>query len=257
MKVGILAGGVGTRLSEETVIKPKPMVEVGGQPILWHIMQIYAAQGFTEFMLALGYKGSVIKDYFIDYHLRTSNLTLDLATGAVTCHPVQVEPWQVHLLDTGLNTQTGGRVKQLAQFAGREPFMLTYGDGVANIDLARLLDFHRQHGRLATVTAARPPARFGALNLQGDLVSAFTEKPQIGEGWINAGFFVLQPEVADYIRDDLTVFEHEPLECLAREGQLAAYRHEGFWHCMDTLRDVQLLDGLWAQGRAPWKVWEP
>jgi glucose-1-phosphate cytidylyltransferase len=255
MKVGILAGGLGTRLSEETTIKPKPMVEIGGRPILWHIMQIYSAHGFNEFVVALGYKGSAIKDYFLDYRLRASSLTVDLMAGTVICHPCEMEPWKVHLLDTGLNTQTGGRVKRLAQFAGQEPFMLTYGDGVADVDLQRLLEFHRQHGKLATITAARTPARFGALYLQGDLVSAFAEKPPIGEGWINGGFFVLEPEVADYIHDDQTVFEREPLERLAREGQLAAYRHEGFWHCMDNLRDVQLLEGLWAQGQAPWKMW--
>ncbi len=255
MKTGILAGGLGTRLSEETTLKPKPMVEIGGQPILWHIMQIYAAQGFTEFMVALGYKGHVVKDYFLNYRQHASSLTVDLATGTVSCHTAQVEPWTVHLLDTGQGTQTGGRVKRLAQFAGREPFMLTYGDGVANIDLRRLLDFHRQHGRLATVTAVRPPSRFGGLQFQGDLVTEFIEKPQISEGWINGGFFVLQPEVADFIRDDQTLFEREPLEALARAGQLAAYRHDGYWQCMDTLRDVHVLEGLWAEGRAPWKIW--
>ncbi len=255
MKVGILAGGLGTRLAEETIIKPKPMVEIGGQPILWHIMQIYAAHGFSEFVIALGYKGSLIKDYFLNYHERASNLTVQLASGAVTCHAAELDDWTVHLLDTGLNTQTGGRAKRIAQYVGDETFMLTYGDGVANVDVRRLLEFHRHHGKLATVTAVRPPARFGGLLFEGDLVAEFIEKPQIGEGWINGGFFVLEPEVADYIQGDETLFEREPLERLAREKQLAAYRHDDFWQCMDTIREVNLLEGLWAQGRAPWKVW--
>jgi glucose-1-phosphate cytidylyltransferase len=255
MKVGILAGGLGTRLSEETTVRPKPMVEIGGQPILWHIMQIYAAQGFNEFVVALGYKGSLIKDYFVNYHLRSSSLTVQLATGTVTPRGGKVEDWTVHLLDTGQNTQTGGRVKAIAQFAGHERLMLTYGDGVANVDLRRLLDFHQQHGKLATVTAVRPPARFGGLKFDDHLITEFTEKPQIGEGWINGGFFVLEPEVIQYIQGDETIFEREPLERLARDGQLAAYQHGDFWQCMDTVRDVQQLENLWSQGRAPWKIW--
>lgn len=255
MKVGILAGGLGTRLSEETALKPKPMVEIGGQPILWHIMQMYAAYGFKEFVVALGYKGETIKDYFVNYRHRTASLTVETATGAVKYHTAAQTDWVVHLLDTGQPTMTGGRVKQIAQFIGAEPFMLTYGDGVANIDLRRLLEFHRQHGKLATITAVRPPARFGGLKFDGQQVTEFTEKPQIGEGWINGGFFVLEPQVADYIAGAETLFEHEPLERLAREGQLRVYCHADFWQCMDTLRDVQLLEQLWSQGRAPWKVW--
>ena len=256
MKVGILAGGLGTRLSEETTIRPKPMVEIGGQPMLWHIMQIYAAHGFKEFVVALGYKGHLIKDYFVNYRLRTGSLTVKLDSGEVTRHVGKVEDWTVHLIDTGLSTQTGGRARRIARFIGRETFMLTYGDGVANIDLRRLLEFHQHHGKLATVTAVRPPARFGGLRFNGDLVTEFTEKPQIGEGWINGGFFVLEPEVADYIQDDDMLFEREPLERLAQEGQLVAYRHDDFWQCMDTVRDVNLLESLWAQGHAPWKIWE-
>jgi len=256
MKVVILAGGLGTRLQEETGVKPKPMVEIGGRPILWHIMKIYAAYGFNEFVIALGYKGEVIKNYFLNYRYRTSSLTIELKTGKVTVQDGGCEEWTVHLLDTGLNTQTGGRVKRAAEFIGDEPFMLTYGDGVANVDIKRLLAFHREQGRLATVTAVRPPARFGGLSFDGDLVSKFVEKPQIGEGWINGGFFVLQPGIVDYIEGDSTIFEREPLERLAKERQLAAYRHLGFWQCMDTLRDVRLLNNLWESGDAPWKVWE-
>jgi glucose-1-phosphate cytidylyltransferase len=255
MKVGILAGGVGTRLQEETIVRPKPMIEIGGHPILWHIMKIYAAQGHTEFVIALGHKGEVIKDFFVSYRHRTSSLTVRLQTGDVLVRDGGPEDWTVHLLDTGAQTQTGGRVKRLAEFIGDETFMLTYGDGVGNIDLARLLACHKHHGKLATVSAVRPPARFGGITIEGDSVMRFEEKPQIGEGWINGGFFVLEPAIAKYILGDETVFERDPLERLAKEGQLAAYRHEGFWQCMDTLRDVRLLDDLWRQGNAPWKVW--
>jgi glucose-1-phosphate cytidylyltransferase len=254
-KVVILCGGLGTRLREETEVRPKPMVYIGDRPILWHLMSLYAAHGFQEFVIALGYKGEVIKDYFTNYRQRASSLTVRLATGEMRFHDGACEDWTVHLLDTGLQTQTGGRVKRAAQFVGRETIMMTYGDGVANVDLQQLLAFHRKRGRLATVTAVRPPARFGGMKFNGDLVSHFEEKPQIGEGWINGGFFVLEPKVADYIQGDETFFEREPLERLAEDGQLAAYRHDGFWQCMDTLRDVRLLESLWQTGNPPWKVW--
>lgn len=256
MKVVILAGGLGTRLAEETVVRPKPMVEIGGQPILWHIMQIYAAHGFKEFVVALGYKGEAIKDYFLNYRYRASDLTIDLNSGKVTVRDGNCENWTVHLLDTGLHTETGGRVKRVAQFVGNETFMLTYGDGVSNLNIRHLLEFHRSHGKLATVTAVRPPARFGGIAFNGDLVARFEEKPQIGAGWINGGFFVLEPDVVDYVDDDSTHWEFEPMERLAAEGQLVACRHHGFWQCMDTPRDVRLLESLWREGNAPWKVWE-
>lgn len=256
MKVGILAGGLGTRLSEETMLKPKPMVEIGSRPMLWHIIRSYAAWGFKEFVVALGYKSEVIKDYFVNYRYRTRSLTVNLASGEVSVHDGEGEDWVVHLLDSGLHTQTGGRVKRLARFIGNETFMLTYGDGVASIDVSRLLAFHRHHGKLATVTAVRPPARFGGIAFDGDMVSHFEEKPQIGEGWINGGFFVLEPGAAEYVKDDSMIWEKEPMERLAADGQLLAYRHEGFWQCMDTLRDVRLLENLWQQEKAPWKVWK-
>jgi len=255
MHVAILAGGLGTRLAEETAVKPKPMVEVGGEPILWHIMKSYYAQGFNDFVIALGYKGNYIKEYFVNYRHRTSSLTVRMKEGEVQVYDGKCEDWTVHMLDTGLETMTGGRVKRVAQFVGKEPFMLTYGDGVCNVDIERLLEFHRSHGKLATVTAVRPPARFGGIEFDGDLVTSFQEKPQIGEGWINGGFFVLEPGVADYVEGDHTVFEKDVLEKLAAEGQLAAYRHEGFWQCMDTVRDMRLLQTLWDEGAAPWKLW--
>lgn len=255
MKVAILAGGLGTRLSEETTVKPKPMVEIGGQPMLWHIMKIYASYGFREFVIALGYKGEVIKDYFLNYHYNARSLTIDLKSGNVSTHGQSSEDWIVHLLDTGYDTQTGGRVKQAAQFIGNEPFMLTYGDGVSNVNINRLLEFHKKHGKLATLTAVRPPARFGQLVFKDEQVIRFEEKPQIGEGWINGGFFVLQPEVVHYIEGNATYWEREPLEQLARQGQLAAFRHNDFWQCMDTMRDVQYLSKLWQENQAPWKQW--
>jgi glucose-1-phosphate cytidylyltransferase len=255
MKVVILCGGLGTRLREETELRPKPMVEIGGRPILWHIMQGYASHGFNEFALALGYRGEVIKRYFLDYYHLRSNLSVRLGDGTVTTRDGEREDWLVHLVDTGAQTQTGGRIRRLAPWIGQESFMLTYGDGVCDADLAALLRFHERHGKLATVTAVRPPARFGGLTFEGDLVTEFSEKPQIGEGWINGGFFVLEPKVLDYIEGDGTTFEREPLERLAKDGQLVAYRHEGFWQCMDTLRDVRLLETLWASGQAPWKAW--
>jgi glucose-1-phosphate cytidylyltransferase len=256
MKVVILAGGLGSRLSEETQLKPKPMVEIGGKPILWHIMNIYSAARLNEFVIALGYRGEVIKEYFLNFYALNNNLTLDLAAGRTTIHDGNQPPWIVHLVDTGHATQTGGRVKRLAPWLRDEQtFALTYGDGVADVDIARLLSFHRAHGRLATVTTVRPPARFGGIVFDGNAVSEFTEKPQTGEGWINGGFFVLERGVFDYIDGDGTLWEHEPLERLARDGQLMAFRHEGFWQPMDTLRERKLLEDLWASGHAPWKVW--
>jgi len=252
MKTVILAGGMGTRLAEETEIKPKPMVDIGGMPILWHIMNIYAAHDIREFVVALGYKAEIIKAFFLDRYALSSSVTVELAKGKVEVHHAQREEWTVHLIDTGIQTQVGGRLKRLSSFLGRNTFMMTYGDGLAPVNITALLDYHRRHGRLATVTAVRPPARYGALELDGDLVTSFAEKPQVGEGWINGGFFVLEPGVLDYIAGDETVFEREPLERLARDGQLAAYRHEGFWHGMDTVRDVRYLNGLWEQGKAPW-----
>ena len=255
MKVAILAGGVGSRLSEETEIKPKPMVEVGGKPILWHIMKHYARYGFKDFVIALGYKGEYIKKYMVDYSTLSSDLTVDFRRALVSPHNGGHVDWRVDLVDTGQDTATGGRIKRLQKYIGNEPFMLTWGDGVSNVDLDDLLAFHRAHGKLATVTAVRPPARFGRLELDGDRVADFSEKPQLGEGWINGAFFVLQPEVFDYVEGDATQWEREPLEGLARDGQLMAYRHDSFWQCMDTLRDKKLLEQLWSSGNAPWKTW--
>jgi glucose-1-phosphate cytidylyltransferase len=256
MKTIILAGGFGTRLQEETTLKPKPMVEIGGRPILWHIMKIYAACGHNEFIVALGYRGEVIKEFFLRYYYHQSDLSIHLADGRADVHKGDREDWVIHLIDTGLRTESGGRVKRLAPWLRGETFMMTYGDGVTNVNVRELVAFHRRHGKLATVTAVRPPARFGGLSFEGDLVDRFIEKPQIGEGWINGGFFVLEPGVLDYIEGDETLFEREPLERLAQDRQLAAYRHDDFWQCMDTLRDVRLLESLWQEGRAPWKVWE-
>ena len=253
--VVILCGGLGTRLREETEVRPKPMVEIGGRPILWHIMKHYAHYGLREFILALGYKGELVKRYFLDHYLLTSNLSVELASGKTTVHEQGREDWIVHLVDTGMETQTGGRIKRLAPFIGNRTFMMTYGDGVSNIDLGRLLAFHRSHARLATMTAVRPPARFGGLSFNGDLVCHFVEKPQLGEGWINGGFFILEPRVMAYIEGDDTYFERQPLERLAQDEQLVAHRHEGFWQCMDTVRDVQFLEQLWQGGNAPWSVW--
>jgi glucose-1-phosphate cytidylyltransferase len=256
MKVGILCGGLGTRLSEETATKPKPMVEIGGRPILWHIMKMYAACGFKEFVLALGYKGEVIKDYFLNYRYHSRSLTVSLASGAVTMHEIESrEDWVVHLLDTGADTNTGGRVKQVAQFVGNETFMLTYGDGVSNVDISGLLDFHRRMGKLATVTAVHPPPRFGGILPEGDMVVHFAEKPLVGEGWINGGFYVLEPGIAGFVPDNQTLWEGMPMERLAAQRQLAAYQHLGFWQCMDTWRDVRHLEGLWGDGHAPWRTW--
>lgn len=256
MKTVILAGGLGTRLAEETGVKPKPMVEIGGRPVLWHVMKHYSAHGFNEFCIALGYKGEMIKRYFMDYYPLYGDLSVSLSSGSVTANNNECEPWLVHLVDTGTASMTGGRVLRLKGLIGGETFMLTYGDGVTNVDLQRLLEFHRSHGKIATVTAVRPPSRFGGLVLEGDAVAQFTEKSQIGEGWINGGFMVLEPDIFDYMTDDSTVLERDVLETLAGEGQLMAYRHDGFWQCMDTIRDVQLLQSLWEEGRAEWKTWE-
>ncbi len=252
MKVVILAGGFGTRLAEETERLPKPMVGIGGRPMLWHIIKIYSVWGFQEFLVPLGYKGEIIKRYFMDYHPLQGNMTVSLADGKVGFHGNQSEDWVIHLIDTGLNTMTGGRVKRLEKWLNSETFMLTYGDGVADIDLHALVRFHRSHGGIATVTAVRPPARFGGIVFTGDRVAEFTEKPQIGEGWINGGFMVFEPAVFRYLEGDHSRLEQDVLERLAEERQLFAYRHEGFWQCMDTVRDKQLLERLWESGQAPW-----
>jgi glucose-1-phosphate cytidylyltransferase len=254
--VVLLAGGLGTRLREETDVKPKPMVEVGGHPILWHIMKSYASYGFDEFVICLGYKGDTIKDFFLNYRSRQGGVSVDLATGRFDMHePLAGETWKVHLLETGLDTMTGGRIRRAAQFLGGRRFMATYGDGVSDIDLRALLALHESSGKRATITAVRPPARFGGLKLEGDQVSSFDEKPQIGEGWINGGYMVFEPGVVDLIEGDATVLERYPLETLADQGQLAAYKHEGFWQCMDTVRDLTLLRDLWDRGAPPWKHW--
>lgn len=256
MKVAILAGGVGTRLVEETEVKPKPMVEIGGAPILWHIMRHYAQYGFDDFVVALGYRGEYIKRYFVDYCSLVNDITVDLAAGKVTTRDgdrdTKRPSWTVDLVDTGLHTQTGGRIKRLQDRVGDGTFMLTWGDGVSDIDLRDLLAFHRAHGKLCTLTAVRPPARFGHLELEGGRVMEFSEKPQTGEGWINGAFFVCEPGVFDYVDGDMTAWEREPLEQLAKDGELMAYQHHSFWQCMDTLRDKQLLQSLWDSGNAPW-----
>lgn len=266
MKVGILAGGLGSRLAEETVVRPKPMVEIGGRPILWHIMMHYSTFGFKDFVIALGYKGEYIKRYMADYCALAPDLRVSMRTGRVeACGNGKAgagdpggrptEDWEVDLIDTGQDTNTGGRIKRLAPHLGDSTFMLTWGDGVSNVNLRELLEFHRSHGRLATITAVRPPARFGRLEIDGERVTRFDEKPLAGEAWINGAFFVLEPGIFDYIEGDRTQFEREPLENLARDGELMAYRHNGFWQCMDTLRDKVRLETLWNGGDAPWKVW--
>ena len=255
MKVAILAGGVGSRLMEETSSRPKPMVEIGGKPILWHIMKYYAEFGFDEFVIALGYKGEYIKRWFVDYASLTSDLTVQTGTGSVTTTTAPMENWTVHLIDTGQQTGTGGRIRRLQSVIGDERFLLTWGDGVSNVDLNALVNFHVRHRRHCTLTAVRPPARFGHLEMLGDVITNFSEKPQVGEGWINGAFFVCEPEVFGYVPADETMFEREPLEGLAKDGQLMAYRHHGFWQCMDTLRDRVLLDSLWDRDDAPWRIW--
>ncbi len=256
MKVVILAGGLGSRLAEETDLIPKPMVEIGGKPILWHILKHYAVFGCREFLIALGYKGDVIKRYFLDFPRVDGDLSVDLSKGVVGTVSRSTEDWLVHLLDTGVESKTGGRLKRLEPWLKDAPFMLTYGDGVSSIDLDALAAFHRSHGRIATISAVRPPARFGGLVLDGDFVSDFSEKSQISEGWINGGFMVFNPQIFDYLEGDQSMLETDSLERLVAERQLAAYRHEGFWQCMDTLRDKRQLESLWQAGRAPWQLWQ-
>jgi glucose-1-phosphate cytidylyltransferase len=258
MKAVILAGGLGTRLAEETTVRPKPMVEIGGKPILWHIMKLYSGHGIDEFVVCLGHKGYVIKEYFANYFLHTCDVTFDVAQGSMEVHRTTAEPWRVTLVDTGEETMTGGRLKRVLPYIGDETFCLTYGDGLADIDLRALVDFHRAHGRLATVTAVQPPGRFGALELAegSDLVAGFAEKPRGDNAWINGGFFVLEPGVGAYIDGDATVWEQAPLLGLAADGELRSFRHEGFWQPMDTIRERNLLEAHWRSGSAPWKSWE-
>lgn len=256
MKAVILAGGLGTRISEESHLRPKPMVEVGGMPLLWHIMKIYSLAGINEFVICLGYKGYVIKDFFANYFLHTSDVTFDMANNRMEVHQNYSEPWRVTLVDTGIDTMTGGRLKRIARYvADDDAFCFTYGDGVTDLEVAELLRFHREHGRLATITAVQPPGRYGALACQDDRVTGFNEKPRGDGGWINGGFFVLSPRVIPYIVDDACAWEAEPLSRLAGEGELMAYHHHGFWHAMDTLRDKNHLEQLWQTGAAPWKRW--
>jgi len=257
MKVVILAGGYGTRISEETTVKPKPMVEIGDKPILWHIMKIYAAHGINDFIICLGYKGYIIKEYFANYWLYRSDVTFDMRTNKTEIHQNGAEPWKVTLVDTGENTMTGGRIKQVRDYIGNETFCLTYGDGVTDVNIKDLIDFHRDQKTMVTLTAVQQPGRFGAFKLERNQykISRFKEKPTGGGAWINGGFFVLEPGVIDYITDDSTVWEREPMERLAREDMLSAYRHDGFWQPMDTLRDKMVLEELWKSGKAPWRIW--
>lgn len=260
MKVGILAGGVGSRLSEETAVKPKPMVEIGGRPIIWHLMRYYASFGFTDFAIALGYKGEYIKRWLWDEAHLTGDLTIRTGRGRqgqeqVEQHLGETDDWEIQLIETGRSTNTGGRIKRLVPHLGPGTFMLTWGDGLSTVDLSALLEFHRSHGKIATLTAVRPPARFGHIEIDDGQISEFSEKPQAAEGWINGAFFVLEPQVADYIDGDDTLFEREPLERLASEGELMAYCHEDFWACMDTLRDRVRLEEMWESGKAPWRIW--
>lgn len=257
MKAIILAGGLGSRLSEETVLRPKPMVEIGGRPILWHIMNIHAAHGVTEFIVALGYKAEVVKEYFLNFYAFNNDMSIDLATGRTTIHDGNQPNWKIHLVDTGLHTQTGGRLKRLAAWLGPdETFIFTYGDGVTDLDLTALVQFHKSHGKLATVTTVRPPSRFGRITFDGGRVTEFYEKPEAGDdGWINGGYFVLNAEAIDYVEGDDTIWERDPVERLARDGQLMGYQHNGFWSCMDTLKEKNMLEELWSSGKSPWKIW--
>lgn len=258
MKVVILAGGFGTRMTEETENKPKPMVEIGGRPILWHIMKTYAAYGYNEFIVPMGYKADIIKKYFVEYANLSGNLTVEISKGTSKITQREQDEWLIHLEDTGLHSNTGGRIKQIAKWVQDETFMVTYGDGVANVNIEKLLSYHKKYGKLATLTAVRPPARFGGLEIDfnTNTVNAFSEKPQAGEGWINGGFIVLEPQVLELIKDNSISLESDLFEYLAKNKQLNAYCHDGFWQCMDTLRDLKYLEGLWASGHAPWKVWK-
>ncbi len=257
MKVLLLAGGFGTRLSEETSVIPKPMVEIGGKPILWHIMNMYAQHGFNEFVVLLGYKSYVIKEYFANYFLHNTDFTIDLRSNTLETHNNNTENWKVTLLDTGLKTMTGGRLKRAKEFIGNEPFLFTYGDGVSNVNIRESVNFHQKHGKLITMTSVQPAGRYGAMTItDDDQVTSFKEKPKGDGGYINGGFFVCQPEVLDYIDGDHQMFENEPLEQLATDGELMTYKHHGFWQCMDTLRDKRYLEGLWEKGEADWKTWE-
>lgn len=256
MKVVILAGGLGTRLSEETVVKPKPMVEIGGMPILWHIMKIYSSYGYNDFIICLGYKGYIVKEYFANYFLHRSDVTIDLSDNSIKVHDSQAEPWKITLVDTGVDSMTGGRIKRIKEHVNNEPFMVTYGDGVGNIDIAELVKFHKKNGKYCTVTSVQPSGRFGALNIgTTNEVHSFMEKPKGDGSWINGGFFVCQPEIFDYIEGDGTTWEREPMEQIASEGQMCAFKHEGFWKPMDTLRDKHELENDWLEGRAKWKNW--
>ena len=255
MKAVILAGGYGTRLSEETHLKPKPMIEIGGMPILWHIMKTYSHYGINDFVICCGYKGYLIKEYFSNYSLHMSDVTIDMQSNNVEIHRKSVEPWKVTLVDTGLNTMTGGRLKRVKEFLSDETFCFTYGDGLCNVDISELIAHHKQQGTFATVTSVQPPGRFGALDIEGNKISKFSEKPSGDGNWINGGFFVLEPKIFDYLKDDSTVWERESLEKLSKDGQLSAYKHTDFWQPLDTLRDKNYLEKLWASGEAPWKIW--
>jgi glucose-1-phosphate cytidylyltransferase len=255
LKAVILAGGVGSRISEETVLRPKPMVEIGGRPILWHIMKGFSAHGVTDFVICLGYRGYVIKEFFANYYLHSSDVTLDIAANSMEVHQETAEPWRVTLIDTGDATMTGGRLKRVLRYLGDEDFFFTYGDGLTDLDLRALIEFHRAHGALATVTAVQPPGRFGALDIEGDQIRSFHEKPRGDGAWVNGGYFLLSPRVGDYIAGDRTIWEEEPVERLASDGELRAYRHGGFWRAMDTLRDRNHLEDLWRSGEAPWRIW--
>ena len=255
MKAVILAGGLGTRISEETSTRPKPMVEIGGKPILWHIMKIYSAHGINDFIVCLGYKGYMIKEYFANYFLHMSDVTFDMVGNKMEVHQNSAEPWRVTLVDTGETTMTGGRLRRVRAYLDDEDFCLTYGDGVTDVNIRHLVEFHKQEGGLATLTAVQPPGRFGAINMEKHRITSFEEKPQGDGGWINGGFFVLSPKVIDYVESDATLWEKEPLDRLARQGDLSAFMHKGFWYAMDTLRDKNHLEELWSSGKAPWKTW--
>lgn len=257
MKVVLLAGGFGTRISEESHLRPKPMIEIGDKPIIWHIMKLFSHYGFNDFVICAGYKQNIIKEWFANYYLHNSDITFDFSNGGeMIVHNNVAEPWRVTVVDTGLNTMTGGRIKRVADYIGDEPFFMTYGDGVSNVNIGELLKYHKSHGKLATVTAIHPDSRFGVMDIdKNGCIRAFREKSELDAGWINGGFMVLEPKVIDYIADDSIMFERQPLESIAAEGQLMSYKHDGFWQCMDTLRDKEKLDGMWESENAPWKVW--